>query len=115
MLLMHCGQILAQPLLSCCDFMDQMPDNEKMESHDHASMQMSHDTLDSHKMPLNNFSESEESNCNYHCDFCVLLTIALIENNDFNQPNLTESIILLKNYSLLSTTTKSLFRPPISA
>ena len=112
MLFMSCGQTLALPLLSSCESMGQIPENELTENHHHSAMQMNHDT---HDMLSINFSESSESNCNHDCNFCVLSSIALIESTYFNQPSIIKSILPLNNLPLFSTTTASLFRPPITA
>ena len=109
---MYCGQTLALPLLACCDFMGQMPADEMSDSHDHSTMQMDHQ---SHALTSTNLIESDDAGNNYHCEFCVLSSTALIEIINFVQVSLNKSIVSFNNLSLLPTKSDSLFRPPITA
>lgn len=107
MLLMYCGQALALPLLSCCGFMNQILENEMLEHHDHASMAMSSD-----KQQM--ISESDEFNFNFHCDYCGIASIVLVDIIDLHPQVLAKHN---SSYSFLlhSTANDSPFKPPISA
>lgn len=87
--------------------MDEMPEDEMSQHHDHTTMKMS---PDEHQM----MSDNDESNCNYHCDFCGLASIVLIKVTNLNQSTFTESKNSFYKFSVHSTSIDILFRPPIS-
>lgn len=87
--------------------MNQISENEMFEHHDHAAMAMN--SGDQQIM-----SESEEANFSFHCDYCGLASIVLIDVISLNQPVLAENSFSYK-FLLHSTPNNSLFRPPISA
>jgi len=105
---MYCGQTLALPLLSCCNFMYEMPEDKMSQHHEHTTMTMG---SDEHQM----VSDNVESNCNYHCNFCGFASIVLIEVTNLNQPTFNESKNSFYNFSVHSTSIDTLFRPPITA
>ncbi len=110
MLSLYCGQTFALPLLSCCDFMSQMPENEMAEHHDHSTMAKMAEAPDELKI----ISENHESACISHCEYCAASSIVLINTINLNQPAFTKhdsSYLFL----LHSTPSNSPFRPPISS
>ncbi len=106
-LILYCGQTLALPLLSCCDFMSQIPENQMLDHHNHSAMAMN---SDEHQM----MSGSDEANSKFHCDYCGIASIALTDIISPNRPVLAEHNSFY-SFLLHSNPTDSPFKPPISA
>lgn len=99
-MLLFVGQVIAMPLMVCCE------DADIVMSQGHEL-----DTADHHH---SDFAGHDDEPCNHHCDVC-LGTVLATKVEPF-APLMTGALLAaLYDFSLPSSSSESPFKPPITA
>ena len=119
-LFMHCGQILAQPLLACCVGMEQMSGHHdimtQMEHPSHHMMDRPHAMEQQTDTTMSDvINEEVEPICNFDCAACFSSAMSILALTSSPLHIHVESEFSSTDTFFTSLVSENLLRPPIAA